>query len=116
MAVPAIRRSATKRVAHFLLELLTRLQALGLADERSYSLPLTQELISDALGLTVPYVNRVLQQLRNDGLVRIKEKKVFIEDIEELSMLADFEPTYLRPLSIAEFAAERASPALVASH
>ena len=34
----------------------------------------------------------------------------------KLAMLADFEPTYLRPLSIAEFAAERSSPALAASH
>src|SRR5437762_14321714 len=55
------RRSALERVAHFLLELLTRLQAIGLADERSFRLPLTQELIADALGLSIPYVNQVLR-------------------------------------------------------
>jgi CRP-like cAMP-binding protein len=66
------RRSALERVAHFLLELLTRLQDLGLADQHSFRLPLTQEMISDALGLSIPYVNRVLQQLRQDGLVTIK--------------------------------------------
>jgi DNA-binding transcriptional regulator LsrR (DeoR family) len=82
------------------------LQLIGLADERSYRLPLTQETISDALGLSIPYVNRVLQQLRRDGLVTIKDQLVVIENIEELSALADFEQTYLRPLSIAELLAE----------
>jgi CRP-like cAMP-binding protein len=57
------RRTALER-AHFLLEVLTRLQAIGLADERSYRMPLTQELIGDALGLSVPHVNRTLRRLR----------------------------------------------------
>jgi CRP-like cAMP-binding protein len=97
------RRSALKRVAHLLLELFFRLQQIGLADERSYRVPLTQETIGDALGLSIPYVNRVLRQLRDDGLVRIDAQRVVIEDLEELSILADFEHTYLKPLSIAEF-------------
>ena len=101
------RRSAAERVAHLLLELLTRLQAIGLADERSYRLPLTQEMISDALGLSIPYVNRVLHQLRNDGLVRIKDRTVIIDNIDELMALADFEKAYLKPLPIAEFLIER---------
>jgi len=100
------RRSAPERVAHLLLELLTRLQAIGLADERSYRLPLTQEMISDALGLSIPYVNRVLHQLRDAGLVRIKDQTVIIDNLEELSALADFEHTYLNPQPIAEFMAE----------
>ena len=97
-----------ERIAHFLLELLTRLQLVGLAGERSYRLPLTQELISDTLGLSIPYVNRVLHQLRDDGLVSIKDQRVVIENIEELSALADFDHAYLRPQSIAEFMAEHA--------
>ncbi len=46
------RRSALERVAHFLLELLIRLRVIGLADDRSFQMPLTQELIGDILGLT----------------------------------------------------------------
>jgi CRP-like cAMP-binding protein len=102
------KRSAPERVAHLLLELLTRLRAIGLADERSYRLPLTQEIISDALGLSVYYVNRVLAQLRDEGLVRITDLLVVIENMEELATLANFEHTYLKPLSIAELAADRA--------
>jgi CRP-like cAMP-binding protein len=85
------RRSALERAAHLLLELLIRLQLVGLADERSYRLPLTQETIGDALGLSIPYVNRVLQQLRHDGLVTIKDQLVVIENMEELSAVADFD-------------------------
>jgi CRP-like cAMP-binding protein len=99
------RRSAPERIAHFLLELHARLHKVGLADETRYRLPLTQEMISDALGLSIPYVNRILQQLRQDGLVMIKDQLVVIENMEELAALADFEQAYLRPLSIAEFVA-----------
>jgi CRP-like cAMP-binding protein len=102
------RRSAAERIAHLLLELHNRLQLIGLAGEHSYRLPLTQEMISDALGLSIPYVNRVLQRLRHDGLVTIKDQLIVIENGGELAALADFEQGYLRPLSIAEFVAEDA--------
>ena len=97
------RRSALERISHFLLELLARLPAVGLADESSYHIPLSQELIGDMLGLSLPYVNRVLRQLSEDGLVSIKDHKVTILDVEALGSLADFEPGYLRPLAISEF-------------
>ena len=99
------RRSATRRIAHLLLELHNRLQVIGLASEHSYRLPLTQEIISVALGLSIPYVNRVLQQLRHDGLMTIKDQLIVIENMEDLAALADFEHGYLRPLSVAEFVA-----------
>jgi DNA-binding transcriptional regulator LsrR (DeoR family) len=58
-------------------------------------MPLTQELIADALGLSVPHVNRTLRQLREDGLVTIEEQRVSINDIDAMSALADFERSYL---------------------
>jgi|SRR5580692_103428 CRP-like cAMP-binding protein len=96
------RRSALERVAHFLLELHARLQMIGLADEESYPMPLTQELISDALGLSVPHVNRTLRQLREDQLLVIEDQRVIIKDIEALSALAGFEQGYLRRFRIPE--------------
>ncbi len=89
------RRTALERVAHFLLELLVRFQIIGLADDSSYPMPLTQELIGDALGLSVPHVNRTLRQLRDDDLVGIEAHRVSIKDVEALSALADFERSYL---------------------
>jgi CRP-like cAMP-binding protein len=102
------RRSALERVAHFLLELLTRLEVVGLADERSYQMPLTQELIGDALGLSVPHVNRTLRELRDDGLVAIEGQRVTIKDIDALSALADFEKTYLSRFRLPGLVADRA--------
>jgi CRP-like cAMP-binding protein len=98
------RRSAHERIAHFLLELLTRLQAVGLADENSFELPLSQEVIGDALGLSLAYVNRTLRRLADDGLVVIKDQKVVFNDVQELAFIADFERSYLKPLPITEFA------------
>jgi len=104
------RRSARERIAHFLLELLTRFQAVGLADERSYRIPFSQDVICDALGLSIAYVNRELRQLANDGLVFISDHQVVIEDVEALATLADFEQHYLRPTPISElFAAASAA-------
>jgi CRP-like cAMP-binding protein len=100
------RRSALERVAHFLLEMLTRLQAIGLADERSYRLPLTQELIADALGLSVQYVNQTLRQLREEALVSIERQQVTILNLDSLVALADFERGYINRFRIAELAAE----------
>jgi len=93
------RRSALERVAHFLLELLIRLQSVGLAQDQSYKIPLTQELIADALGLSVPHVNRVLRRLREEHLVVLEDQRVTVKDIEGLSELADFDPGYLTRFS-----------------
>ena len=100
------RRSALERVAHFLLEMLVRLQAIGLADESSYRLPLTQELIADALGLSVQYVNQTLRQLREEGLVNIERQRVTILNLDGLAALADFERSYISRSRFAELAAE----------
>lgn len=100
------RRSALERVAHFLLEMQTRLQAIGLADESSFRLPLTQELLADALGLSVQYVNQTLRQLREEGLVTVERHQVTIHNHDLLAALADFERTYINRFRIAEFNAE----------
>src|SRR5262249_11668219 len=89
------RRSAGERGARFLLGLLIRLQAIGMAEERSYSMPLTQEVIGDMLGLSMAHVNRSLRQLRDDGLVSIDGRKVIIDDFEALAAIADFEKSYI---------------------
>jgi DNA-binding transcriptional regulator LsrR (DeoR family) len=68
-------------------------------------MPLTQELIGDALGLSVPHVNRTLRQLRNDELVSIEEHVVIIKDVEALSVLADFEGSYLDQFRLPEMTA-----------
>jgi DNA-binding transcriptional regulator LsrR (DeoR family) len=84
------------------------LQVVGLADERSYQMPLTQELIGDALGLSFPHVNRTLRQLRDDGLVAIEEQRIVIRDLDALSALADFDKTYLNRFRLPKLAEDDA--------
>ena len=83
------RQSAYERVARLLMELLARLQLAGLAGDRAYALPLTQELMADALGLSVPHVNRTLRKLREDGLIALQGNRLTCLDIPALARLAE---------------------------
>jgi len=96
------RRSARERIVHFFLELLTRLQAIGLADETSFHMPFSQDVICDALGLSLAYVNRELNLLAREGLITISGHKVVLNDPSALADLADFEQRYLRPSPTSE--------------
>ena len=93
--IDAARRSAYERISHLLLELFVRLKGVGMADDMSFEMPLTQELIGDALGLTTVHVNRTMRSLREDKLIAIDGKIVKILDFEGLSLLSDFENSYL---------------------
>jgi CRP-like cAMP-binding protein len=94
------RRSANERLAHLLLELMVRLRAAGLGDDRSYIMPLTQELLADVLGLSGPHINRTIRWLRDEGLATIEGQRVVVHDVAALSALAGFEERYLsrRPI------------------
>jgi hypothetical protein len=47
------------------------------------------------------HVNRVMQQLRGQGLIRTDRQRLFILDIRRLQDLALFDPLYLQLLSTA---------------
>lgn len=89
------RRTALGRVAHLFCELMVRLEISGLVDGDSYDFPLTQVQLADCLGLTSVHVNRTLQQLRKDGLIELKEKRLRILDVDALKRVAEFDPSYL---------------------
>ncbi len=89
------RRPADKQLAHLLCELLVRLQAVGLATENSYDFPVTQAELADTLGISTVHVNRMLQQLRKDGLLTLQGNRLTITDVDGLKGLADFNPNYL---------------------
>lgn len=89
------RRSAHQRIAHLICEVYVRLRAVGLADGPSFELPVTQAELADALGLSSVHVNRVLQDLRQDGLISYRGKFVVIGDWERLQAAGDFDIHYL---------------------
>ncbi|WP_341208763.1 Crp/Fnr family transcriptional regulator [uncultured Sphingomonas sp.] len=61
------RLNAQERISDLLLELHERLTLSGSATGNGFDLPLTQETLADALGLTSVHVNRMLQQARREG-------------------------------------------------
>jgi CRP-like cAMP-binding protein len=89
------RRTATERMAHFLLELGARLRLVGIGDRKGYLCPLSQYLLADALGLSAVHVNRVLRELREGGMVTFQKGKVVFDDYDGLADLADFDRAYL---------------------
>jgi len=93
--IDAARRSAYERVAHLLLELFVRLKSTGQVNGMSFEIPLTQELIGDAVGLTTVHVNRTMRALREDKLIAITRQQVTILDFEGLSQVSDFDNSYL---------------------
>ncbi len=89
------RRDADARMAHFLLELGSRLALVGMGTKEGYECPLTQYHLADALGLSAVHVNRVLRQLRESGLVTFRDGHVTFDDHARLAELAGFDPSYL---------------------
>jgi CRP-like cAMP-binding protein len=89
------RRDAKTRVAHLLCELGVRLEAEGLAEDYSYDLPMTQEQLADAVGLTPVHVNRTLKALEAEGLVVRSKRSVSFPDWKRLRIVGDFNQRYL---------------------
>lgn len=89
------RRSALARIAHLLCELNVRLAIVGLAENNSYDLPITQTDVADACGLTSVHVNRMLKELRNRGLITFRSSEVVIHDWEGLKRTAEFNDSFL---------------------
>lgn len=89
------RRSAHQRIAHLFCEVYVRLRAVDLADDLTFDLPITQVELADALGLSSVHVNRVLQDLRREGLIASTATSTRISDWERLKAAGDFDPAYL---------------------
>lgn len=75
------RRPARARLLHLVLELYYR-RMMRLPDRPgdSFALPLTQQHIADALGLTPEHINRTIRELREDGLLELRNGSATLLD------------------------------------
>jgi CRP-like cAMP-binding protein len=94
------RRTPVERLAHFLLEIHARLLGVGRAEATSFNLPFSQEVMADVLGLSVPHLNRVMQQLRAERLITSRSRLVELTDMPSLQMLAQYQPLDLAPIPV----------------
>jgi len=92
------RRTPLERLAHFLLEVHARLLAVGRAEKTSFELPFSQEIMADVLGLSVPHLNRVMQQLRAEQLITTRSRLVELTGMPTLQTLAHYQPLDLAPI------------------
>lgn len=91
------RRNARTRIAHLFCEFGLRLQHAGIAEQTGYELPMTQEQLGDATGLTSVHVNRTIRALEADGLIgrRSSPRSINIGDWKKLAAEGDFDSGYL---------------------
>ena len=90
------RRGSVERVAHLMCELYFRAAVAGVVADGECSMPLSQILIADALGLTPVHVNRVLRQLKAAGVMHLARGTLIISDISRLVAVAGFDGNYLQ--------------------
>ena len=92
------RLSATGHAAHLICELYLRLDEIGRVQNETFHVPVTQEDLGDALGVSGVQVNRSLQELRRAGLITWRGKTVTVLDWKRLAKVGEFDPTYLNLL------------------
>jgi CRP-like cAMP-binding protein len=86
------RLNAYERVVDWLLEIRERLAAAGLTQGEYFPVPMTQEVLADALGLTSVHVNRTLQTLRREGVLELRSGTARLNDRERLKSLVEYRP------------------------
>ena len=89
------RRDARARIAHLLCEVSLRMKSVGLTSAERFELPLTQEQLADAVGLTPVHVNRTLKSLVEDGVVYRDKRYISFTDWNTVAMVGGFNPLYL---------------------
>lgn len=87
------RRSSIERVAHLMCELHLRAQATNGGGD--VSLPISQIVLADALGMTPVHVNRVLRELRLAGAMTLQRGSLTVMDPVKLIQIAGFDENYL---------------------
>jgi CRP-like cAMP-binding protein len=95
------QRDSRSRIAHLLCEFAYRMTSQGLAPHDVYELPITQEQLADATGLTAVHVNRVLQALQREGLLERDRRMIRFPSWERMQDVADFNPRYLHSQDLA---------------
>jgi CRP-like cAMP-binding protein len=88
-------RDSLERIAHLMCEMLIRYRIIGETSDETIPFPLTQEELADATGMTPVHANRMIQQLRADGLIDLTGRQLTILDPQRLLKVAKYDSAYL---------------------
>ncbi|WP_375272391.1 Crp/Fnr family transcriptional regulator [Sphingomonas sp.] len=89
------RLDAAGRLAHFLSEAVERMDVIGRVRDGAFALPLTQQDLGEACGLTSVHVNRTLRRLREEGIADVARGEARIFDRAKLARVGEFDPDFL---------------------
>jgi CRP-like cAMP-binding protein len=89
------QRAAHNRLAHLIVELRERLRLIGRVSGDTFAMPLTQEQLGEAMGVTSVHINRILRQLRVEGVLEFQRGTVRILSEKKLQELVQFDGRYL---------------------
>ena len=87
MLIALGKYSAEERIAHLFLHLMKRIAARTVVCEQRYALPLRQQDIADAVGLTPVHVSRILGTFRDRGIAELSNGLLEVFDFHELERL-----------------------------
>lgn len=90
------QRAAGKRLSHLLCELRTRFAAVGMGGPDWFTNPLTQEHLANVQGVSPVHMNRMMQHLRELGLIRVEGHVLRLPSPPSLEQYAEFDGAYLR--------------------
>lgn len=93
-------RTARERIAHLICELRERMGNIDGEHGGQFAMPLTQQDLAEALGLTAVHINRVVRQLMKERVFEISKGQVTVLDLSALKEIAEFDPSYLHAQSI----------------
>ncbi|MHA7971926.1 Crp/Fnr family transcriptional regulator [Rhizobium sp. CAU 1783] len=89
------RRDALERTGHLLLELAIRAGQSPRPNFDGFECPLKQSDIGDAVGLSTVHINRVLKDMRVNGLLSFRNGIVEFLNRNKLADIVEFDPGYL---------------------
>lgn len=90
------QRGPKSRLYYMMWELWRRLTLVGLADGRSFDMPVDRETLADVIGLSLRHLSRALGDARCDDVLDIGLRRVTIKDEATLLREADCHDTYLQ--------------------
>ncbi|MDP3420976.1 MAG: Crp/Fnr family transcriptional regulator [Thiobacillus sp.] len=91
------RRSASERIAMLMIHLYKRAERIGLVEADGLRLPLNQQHIADALGLSLVHTNKTLRRLQASGLYTLKDGCLKLVNPAAMARMADYYALPLRP-------------------
>ena len=86
---------ALRRISHLFCELHLRLKLVELTNDGSCEVPITQLELAESVGISPVHVNRTLQELRRQNLLKFRSRRLSIPDVVRLRESCGFNPNYL---------------------